>query len=157
MSEQLLTVLKFCLLALVYLFLFRVVRAVWAEITPPRPVPAGGPGAGRGAPAAAGRPARSGRRGEPSLVVLAPPEQAGRRYVLGRELSVGRAAGCGVVVDDTFVSQLHARIYEQGGSYFVEDLGSTNGTFLNGAKVVGTMTLRAGDRLAVGNTVMELA
>ncbi len=165
MSEQLLTVLKFCLLALLYLFLFRVVRAVWAEITPPRPMPAGQPpNSGVDAP----RPARRARptqaapvpgaaTGVPVLIVIEPPEQAGRTYTLGSELSVGRSAGCQITVDDTFVSQLHARIYQRDGQYLVEDLGSTNGTYLNRTKVVGTMVMHASDRLQVGNTVLELA
>lgn len=162
MSEQLLTVLKFCLLALIYLFLFRVVRAVWAEITPPRPLPAGGGPAPRSAaPGRQAKPAKPGKSGRaayaPHLVVVEPPEQAGRRYALGEELSIGRSAGCQITVDDTFVSQLHARIYSRDGQFFVEDLGSTNGTYLNRTKVAGTMVMHAGDRLAVGNTVLELA
>lgn len=90
-------------------------------------------------------------------MVLEPPEQRGRTYGLSEELSVGRAAGCQITVDDTFVSQLHARIYQRDGQFLVEDLGSTNGTYLNRSKVVGTMVIHHGDRLQVGNTVLELA
>jgi len=155
-SEQLLFILKLCLLALLYLFFFRVLRAVWAEIKAPVAV---------GAPAA--RPAKPDRRArkaekrtrqppQPQLVVVEPADQRGRSYPLGNELTVGRAAGCQVTVDDTFVSQLHARVFLRDGRYLVEDLGSTNGTYLNRQKVSGPMVMQAGDRLHVGNTVLEL-
>lgn len=163
MSEQLLNIFKLALLALIYLFLLRVLRAVWAEITP-RPVDARGRrfGRRRGASAAAPPGARVASRGRRSrghpveLVVVEPAEQAGRRYALGDEITVGRAAGCQVTVDDTYVSQLHARVFTRDSQFFVEDLGSTNGTYLNRAKVAGPMVMQKGDRLQVGNTVLEL-
>ncbi len=176
MSEQLLTILKFCLLALIYLFFFRVLRAVWAEITPPKavplpvPVPARGrarpgkppkrPKAPRGGAARAPAPARPPRApmALPTgrLVVVDPPESRGLTYQLADEVSVGRAAGCQVMVEDTFVSQVHARVFRREGNYLVEDLGSTNGTYLNQKKVSGAMIMQRGDRLRVGNTVLEL-
>lgn len=159
MSEQLLTILKLCLLALLYLFFFRVLRAVWVEIKPP----AGAVGF-VDAPVQKGkrrarRPARApGRRAAPSqLVIVEPASQRGRRFPLGDELTVGRAAGCQVTVDDTYVSQLHARVFRRNGQLLVEDLGSTNGSYLNGARVTGPMVMQRGDKLKVGNTVLELA
>jgi hypothetical protein len=158
MSDQLLNILKLALLALVYLFLLRVVRAVWVEIAPPRPVADTGRRAGR--PAKVAPPAvPKGRRtrGAPSeLVAVEPPEKVGQRYPLGDELTVGRAAGCQIAVEDTYVSQLHARVFTRDGQLFVEDLGSTNGTYLNRAKVAGPMVMQKGDRLQVGNTVLEV-
>jgi pSer/pThr/pTyr-binding forkhead associated (FHA) protein len=158
-SDQLLNVLKFCLLALVYLFLFRVLRAVWAEISPPKvaapvrtkaPKPVKAPKAGKGqrAPRAPLLPSQ--------LLVVDPPEQRGRAYPLGPEITVGRGSGCQVTVDDTFASTVHARVFLGDGNYVVEDLGSTNGTYLNKRKVDGPMTMNRGDRLQVGNTVLEL-
>jgi len=151
-SEQLLFVLRLGLLAVLYLFFFRVLRAVWAEITPPKvaATPAGD-GSGRKAKKANQRaPKRS------QLLVLDPPDERGRSYPLGDELTLGRAAGCTVTVDDTFVSQIHARVFAREGQYLVEDLGSTNGTYLNRKKVSGPMVMQRGDRLQVGNTVLEL-
>lgn len=161
MSEQLLNILKLCLLALVYLFLVRVLRAVWAEVAAPAPAN-GTRGRGRrgAAPAPAPVPAPpKGRRsrGAPTeLVAVESSSQAGRRYPLGDEITVGRAAGCQVTVDDTYVSQLHARVFTRDGQLFVEDLGSTNGTYLNRVKVAGPMVMQKGDRLQVGNTVLEV-
>jgi hypothetical protein len=151
--ESLLTILKFCFLALLYLFFVRVLRAVWAELNPPRAAavaPARQRGRARGA---------AGRSGPPTkLKVVEPTEMRGRTFDLGDELTVGRAAGCQVALDaDTYVSQLHARVFRRDGQVYVEDLGSTNGTYLNRKKVSGPMVVRRGDRLQIGKTVMELS
>lgn len=155
MPEGVLTVLKFCFLALVYLFLWRIVRTVMAELKPSRiPVPVAT--AVADAPAAATAPKRErGRRWE--MVIVAPPARAGETFTLGEELTVGRAPGCAVVLaDDTFVSQVHARLFTRGNDPYVEDLGSTNGTTLNGDALVEPTRLRRGDRVQFGETVMEL-
>ena len=171
MSEQLLTILKLCLLALLYLFFFRVLRAVWAELRTPVPA-APAPAAARAAASAASAaatapaaapakevPARRSRGGGPpdELVVVEPAANAGRNYRIGDEVTVGRASGCAIsLADDTFVSTLHARVFRTPeGEVKVEDLGSTNGTFVNRAKVSNAVALQRGDRLQVGNTTLE--
>lgn len=160
MSDQLLFVLKLCLLALLYLFFFRVLRAVWAELRAPAPAAApAAPAAG----ATAAPPSRKARRAAekaaksvPELVVVEPADQRGRAYPLGNEASIGRAAGCQITVDDTYVSQIHARVFTRDGQWLVEDLGSTNGTWMNRQRVSGPMVVQRGDRVQVGNTVLEL-
>jgi hypothetical protein len=148
MPESLLTILKFSLLALLYLFFLRVLRAVWAEIGG---TPAAGPRHTAARPAA-----REGPVGH--LKVVEPPEWRGRTFELtADEITVGRAPGCHVALtDDGYVSQLHARLFRRDGRFFVEDLGSTNGTYLNRKKVTGPVALRRGDRLQVGRTVLEV-
>jgi pSer/pThr/pTyr-binding forkhead associated (FHA) protein len=162
MSEQLLTILKLCLLALLYLFFFRVLRAVWAELR--TPVAAAPAGPARAAPGAAPAPAPprpdppKARKGVPSeLVVVEPAAKAGRSYPIGDEVTVGRAGGCAIAIsDDTYVSTLHARVFRTPeGEVRVEDLGSTNGTYLNRAKVGAAVVLNRGDRLQVGGTTLE--
>ena len=162
--EQLLTILKLCLLALLYLFFLRVLRAVWVEVNgprqPARAVPAGrvpvGPAAASAPPPEPkGRRARKAKAAQ--LTVVEPADQRGRVFPLADELTVGRAAGCGVTLEDTYASQLHARVFRRDGQLFVEDLGSTNGTFLNRTKVSGPVAMGRGDRLQVGNTVLELS
>ena len=157
MSEAVLTVLKFCFLALLYLFFFRVLRAVWAEIrpTPTASAPAGTPAR----PRPRQRERAAARSGPPTtLRVVEPKELAGRVYPLGDELTVGRAPGCQVALEsDSYVSQLHARVFVRDGQLYVEDLGSTNGTYLNRKKVSGPMLVRRGDRLQIGKTVLEVA
>jgi pSer/pThr/pTyr-binding forkhead associated (FHA) protein len=91
-------------------------------------------------------------------MLLAPADRYGQVFDLGDELTVGRANGCGVSLpEDTFVSTLHARVFRRDGRLYVEDLGSTNGTFINERPVNGTVPFHAGDRLQVGKTVLELA
>jgi pSer/pThr/pTyr-binding forkhead associated (FHA) protein len=158
-SEGLLTVLKFCFLALLYLFLLRVVRIVRLEL---KPVKAPAPVEAVAAPAAAGgkrdkRAEKERRERGPQLYLLEPAARHGEVYVLNEELSVGRAAGCAVVLEnDTFVSQVHARLFRRGRETYVEDLGSTNGTYVNGERIGEVTRLRKGDRVQFGNTVAEI-
>ncbi len=155
MSEQVLNILKMFLLGFMYLFMFRVVRAVWVEIGPPRTDDRSSRKRADKGPTAT-RPARRSRMVPTELVVVEPEATRGRRYKLGDEITVGRAAGCQVIVDDTYVSQLHARIFSRDNQFMIEDLGSTNGTYLNRAKVAGPMLLTRGDRVQVGGTVLEV-
>jgi pSer/pThr/pTyr-binding forkhead associated (FHA) protein len=154
MPEPLLAVLKLLCLALLYLFFLRVLRAVWAELRPPPPAPPPAPPT----PARRRDPAPQGRRrkGAGHLVIVAPADQKGRSFDLNGELTVGRAAGCQVALEDNYVSQLHARVFTRDGGVWVEDLGSTNGTYLNDQRVSAPLALRRGDQLKVGSTVMEL-
>lgn len=145
MSEAVLTVLKFCFLALLYLFLFRVVRVVVAETK---------------APVDADRPAAKPRRADRKLFtlrVVEPSSRRGESVPILDDVTVGRAAGCNLVLaDDSFVSQVHARLFRKANDTLVEDLGSKNGTFVNGERVVAPTRLRKGDRIQFGETVAEV-
>ena len=76
---------------------------------------------------------------------------------LTQGVSIGRSGEADVRIEDKFASQIHARVYPRGGSYYVEDMGSTNGTYLNGMRLGAPAVLRPGDQLQVGNTVLEAA
>ena len=157
MPEQLLTVLKICLLILLYLFFLRVLRAVWAEVTPPK-VAAPVPQQAVVQPKPRAKPPRSSRK-EPvptQLTVVDPADRAGAEFPVGPELTIGRSSGCTIVLDEQYVSQVHTRIFQREGQVFVEDLGSTNGTWVNGVRSVGQMPARVGDRVQIGNVIMEL-
>jgi hypothetical protein len=155
--EPVLTLLKYVFLAVLYLFFLRVLRAVWVELKEPKvtaPPPAGSPGGGLPPVSQASPP---GPLGPEKLVVVTPADMAGLEFPLGQEMTVGRAGGCAIMLgDDSFVSQIHARLYRRNGDLFVEDLGSTNGTFLNKRRVSAPVRLRKGDRLQFGRTVLEL-
>lgn len=188
MSEQLLALLRFSLLALLYLFLFRVVRAVWAEITPStspeaprrdrrarraerdrrRHVPPSSPPPGAAAAVAAPAPtatapgrrsrkaARAAKAAGTTLVIVEPASASGASWDVPDEATVGRGGGCHITLDDKHASALHARVFRSEGRLHVEDLGSTNGTFLNGERVGGPRPVAPGDRIKVGGTVLEL-
>lgn len=149
--EAALTVLKFCFLALVYLFLWRVVRVVVLELRAPAIAAATGDGAVR--QATGGKSERKGAR----LRILEPPELRGETYPLGDEITVGRGGGCGIVLTaDQFVSTVHARVFRRGDDVLIEDLGSRNGTFVNGERVTAPTRLRRGDRIQFGQTIAEV-
>ena len=174
MTDQVLNILKFVLLGLLYLFFARVLWAVWSEVrTPVRRPMAGAPsGATRRAQATAPAPrpvapAPVGRKQAKHakqqakhrasrLVILEPKVRRGMTVALDGDITLGREPGCTITIDDdAYVSQLHLRIYDYEGQPMVEDLGSTNGTFHNGSKLVGSKLLHPGDRLQVGTTVIE--
>jgi hypothetical protein len=156
LSPPALRVLDYAFLALLYLFLLRVVRAVWAELKAPVP---SATGTAVGAPAsgsqAKARPKPS--RATPTKLAFSRPDGTLEVVEIGDELTVGRASDCDLVLaQDNFVSAHHARLSRNGGGYWVEDLGSTNGTLLNGRRVLARAPLRRGDRLQVGRTTLEL-
>ena len=154
MPESLLTILKFFFLALLWLFFARVLWAVWAEVNAPAAAPSSAPGRGGGVAAGGTRPAAA---DSTRLRVVEPADRRGTTYDLGDELTVGRASGCQVALpDDSYASQLHARIYRKDGRLWLEDLGSTNGTYLNAKQVTSPVSLRRGDRVQVGRTVLEV-
>ena len=159
--EQLLTVLKICLLVLLYLFFLRVLRAVWAEVRDPVAVPAD-PDAGRRRAVATAEPPRPvatkkrKRRSLHELAALEPAALVGTTYLLAAEMTIGRAAGCTIVIDDHFVSSVHSRIFQRDDTWMIEDLGSTNGTYLNRRKVTGPTVMHRSDQVQVGNVVLEV-
>ena len=101
--------------------------------------------------------APKGRRGNVGrLVVIEPKARRGSTFATADEITVGRAATCTIVMpDDSFVSQLHARLFRDSGSTMIEDLGSTNGTYLNGKRLSAPERITKGDRLQIGSTVFE--
>jgi pSer/pThr/pTyr-binding forkhead associated (FHA) protein len=75
---------------------------------------------------------------------------------LKETIQIGRADACHIQIDDRYASQFHARLYPRNGSWYVEDLGSTNGTYLNRQRVSGSAEVHAGDVVRIGRTTLEL-
>jgi hypothetical protein len=155
MSPFILDVLKFAFLALLYFFVYRSLRSVVVDVS-------GGSRAARpkrGEPRSPSPP-RSGtrRRGKaPRKVIVTNDKGAKTETVkLDGTVQIGRADACHIRLDDTYISQFHARIFPRDGTWYVEDLGSTNGTYLNQRKLTGTSEIRAGDILRLGKTTMEM-
>lgn len=152
--------LQWLVIVLVFLFFLRVVRAVWVEVRPagPRQTRAERRRAAREEERAlAGHAPPRRRRRQLFLEVMEPAEQAGRTFDLDDELTIGRSPGCGVPTSyDVYSSTLHARLYRRGEQLWVEDLHSTNGTFVNSERITKPTKLARGDLLQVGGTVFEV-
>jgi pSer/pThr/pTyr-binding forkhead associated (FHA) protein len=86
-------------------------------------------------------------------------DDSGRKIATHRltsPLQIGRGDACHIKLDDTYVSSFHARLFPKDGTWHVEDLGSTNGTYLNRQRVTGSVEVQAGDEVRVGKTTLEL-
>jgi hypothetical protein len=89
----------------------------------------------------------------PRLVVeRAPGHDPGMIYDLGGDVVLGRGDAAEIRLDDPFASSSHARVYEQGKILVIEDLGSTNGTYLNEELLDGPRPLHPGDRVRIGDS-----
>jgi len=92
----------------------------------------------------------------PKLIVERSPSLAqGREIELDGGLTIGRSGSSGLPIGDPFVSHMHARIMRRGPFLFVEDLGSTNGTFLNDRRIDSDAQLKMRDQLRIGETVLR--
>ena len=134
MADGLLIAFRLGVLGLLYLFLFMVLGVVWRDMVSAAPL-------GRG------------YVGRALLVVVEGPAgqfRPGDRIPLEAAASIGRDSDNQVVVRDTTVSGRHCALYFRDGSWWVEDLGSTNGTWLNAQEVRGAATVAPGDLLQVG-------
>jgi hypothetical protein len=142
--------LKFGFLIALYLFLFWVARSALRELrttSAPAPEPTGfhpiGPG-GREPATDAWLVAVRGGGLDP-----------GERFDLFGGLAIGRSTDADVRIEDRFASGVHSRIYSRGSSYYLEDMGSTNGTFLNGRQVEGEVGLSDLDSIKIGDTELR--
>ncbi|MEO8093014.1 MAG: FHA domain-containing protein [bacterium] len=146
-SEPIAVALKFGFLIVLYLFLLWVARSALREVRTtamPAPEVTGFHPVGPG-----GREPGT----DASLVVLKGGGlQPGERYDLFGGLSIGRSTEADVRIEDRFASGIHARLFSRSGGYYVEDMGSTNGTFLNGAQLQGESVLGDLDEVRIGDT-----
>ena len=165
MPPIILTLLQALFLLLLYVFVGRAVRAIVRDLSPAGAAPAGrlrarsAGVAGAAAAAAAGR--RTESRKDPRELVVHLPGVAPRVIALddqleGTGVTFGRAPDVTVQLDDPYTSDRHARVYRTDQGWVLADLGSTNGTFRNKAKVTSPVALAAGDQLAIGKTVVEV-
>jgi hypothetical protein len=154
MDEPLAVALKFGFLVVLYLFLLWVVRSAMRDL------------ARYGGSAAAAEPVeapgpRRRERGTPDLragvsprleVVAAMGHEPGTTFDVGEGATFGRSNGADIRVDDPFASSAHARIFDRGGFMYVEDMGSTNGTYLNGRQLKTAERLSMGDTIRIGDS-----
>jgi pSer/pThr/pTyr-binding forkhead associated (FHA) protein len=137
-------------LALLWLFVLVALRVVRSDLYAASGLRALIPGGGRAT-------ARTGRGRTPRQLLVTQGALAGTRISLdSRPILIGRADDSTLVLDDDYASTRHARISMQGDEWYVEDLGSTNGTYLDRAKVTGPTRVPPGVPVRIGKTVIEL-
>jgi len=97
------------------------------------------------------------RRGSPSHVIVTEGSNVGARAELEQApILIGRGSDAGIRLDDDYVSTRHARIAASGDQWFVEDLGSTNGTYIGTVRITQPTTLTLGTQVRIGKTILEL-
>jgi len=136
MPALFLNTLKLIFLGLLYLFLWQVARSIRTHISPTR----------RG---------RQGRAPN-ELIVVRSDEGSGRRIIVTTSTVLGRSDDADVAIEDPYASDFHVRVGVQEGSLVAHDLGSTNGTYINGRRVTVPTPLSRGDALQIGKTILEV-
>lgn len=136
MTEFLLTALRFIFLALIYLFVWYVTRSLadYLGLRMPNPL------------------SRSGAR----LVFVRSASQAGMHFSVADSVVLGKSPDADIPIDDPYASEFHLRIRRNRGKLSASDLGSANGTYLNGRRLRSPVELARGDALQVGRTVLEV-
>ena len=159
MNELSLTIIRVAFLAVLWLFVIAAIGVVRTDLL-------GGPSAttrrGKARQAQAPRPGRPARppragRGSPRVLVVTAGALKGTSLDLSQQqITLGRANDATLVLNDDYASSRHARIFPQDGQWIVEDLGSTNGTYLDRQKVTRPMPVPTGVPIRIGKTVLEL-
>jgi pSer/pThr/pTyr-binding forkhead associated (FHA) protein len=156
MSELTLTLIKLGFLALLWMFVLSVLSVIRSDLF-------GAKVTGRAVSEriAAPEPQKSSKgkkkRGQPSVLVIADGPQAGVSAQLAAEpVIIGRGSDCQIKLDDDYSSTRHARLFLSDGQWWVEDLGSTNGTYLNGQRLTRPVAAEIGGSIRIGRTTLNL-
>jgi pSer/pThr/pTyr-binding forkhead associated (FHA) protein len=164
MNPLTLDLIKLAFLAVLWLFVIAAVGVVRTDLfdqaaSPRRQRRAGRQGARPAPPPRPAKPARPNGRSRSSArqLVVTGGNLAGTTITLAdQQITIGRAADATLVLTDDYASTRHARLFPQNGEWIVEDLGSTNGTYLDRMKVSQPMPVPAGVPIRIGKTVLEL-
>jgi len=163
MNALTLTLIRVAFLAVLWLFVIAAIGVVRTDLlgsvtrrvrNQPAPVPAPTP-----APQQAPRPPRPAKpgRGTPRFLVVTEGGLSGMSIDLAdQQITMGRANDATLVLNDDYASTYHARLFPQDGQWLVEDLGSTNGTYLDRQKVARPTLVPVGVPIRIGKTVLEL-
>src|SRR5690606_34733943 len=149
--------LKVLFLALLWLFILSAVSVIRSDLFG-RPAP--NPDAGRrqelGQPPKPPKQRKKAKGCRRGLAISAGP-QAGQQAGLGDGVvMIGRGADCQLILDDDYVSTRHARVVATADGFYIEDLGSTNGTYVNGQRITAPTTVTLADGIRIGKTAMKL-
>lgn len=165
MSELTLTAIRLGFLAVLWLFVITAVSVMRSDLFGQRSAPR--PASSAKTPKQPKQPKQpkapkqpkqpKARKGQPSKLVVTQGALTGTAVSLGQNtVTIGRAADSTLVVNDDYASSRHARLYPHEGQWVVEDLGSTNGTFLDRSKVQAPTPVPLGVPIRIGKTVLEL-
>ncbi len=135
MPDIILALLRIIFLGLVYLFVWQVARAIGSHL---------------------GISIRRARRDGTKILFVKSDAQQGLEVDVSDVTVLGRSDEADVVLEDPYASDFHMRLISQDNEMTLHDLGSTNGTYINGRRVSVPTTLRRGDTIQVGKTVMEV-
>jgi len=158
MSELTLVLIRFAYLAILWIFVLSAISVVRSDMfgarveSTPRAERRSQRQSAKDRPKPARRP-----RGAPTHVAILDGANAGERIPLeGAPLLVGRGTDAAIRLDDDYVSTRHARIASSNDQWFVEDLGSTNGTYIGSQRLTQATTLQLGSQVRIGKTTLEL-
>ena len=135
MTGFVLTLLRLVFLALLFIFVWQVSRSMSRHVGSITP---------------------SQKRTKNEIVFVRSESQAGQSYVIKDALTLGRSPDADVLLDDPYASEFHLRLVSEDDRLTLHDLGSTNGTYLNGRRVTNPVVLSKSDSLQVGKTVIEV-
>lgn len=135
MPDVILALLRIIFLGLVYLFVWQVARAIGSHL---------------------GISVRRKRKEGSRVLFVRSESQQGREFEVSDVVVMGRSNETDVVIDDPYASEFHLRLVSQENGMMLHDLGSTNGTYVNGRRVSAPTELKRGDTIQVGKTVMEI-
>jgi hypothetical protein len=135
MPALFINLLKIIFLLLIYVFLWQVARSMRSHVSP-----------------TVRRTAKTARE----IVVVRSETLAGQRYPLERPKVIGRSDDADIIIDDSYASEFHLRVGVQEGEVMLNDLGSTNGTYLNGRRVTVPTGITKGDFIQIWKTIFEV-
>ena len=135
MPDVIRALLRIIFIGLVYLFVWQVARAIGSHLG-----------------ISVRRKRKEGRR----VLFVRSESQQGQEFEVSDVVVMGRSEETDVVLDDPYASEFHLRLVSQEGGMMLHDLGSTNGTYVNGRRVSAPTELKRGDTIQVGKTAMEI-
>jgi len=164
LSELTLVLIRFAYLAILWILVLSCISVIRSDMFGARVAREGArPGSGarqrpekRSEKRARSKPAKA-RRGAPTQVVIVEGGNSGEAVPLDQApLLIGRGNDAAIRLDDDYASTRHARIASSGEQWYVEDLGSTNGTYVGSSRITQPTALQLGTRVRIGKTVLEL-
>jgi hypothetical protein len=157
MSELTLFLIRIAYLAILWIFVLSAISVIRSDMFGAR-VPEAARGArGERAGKAPKPPKPAGKRRAPTHVAVTEGSNVGERADLDHApILIGRGSDAAIRLDDDYVSTRHARIAASGDQWFVEDLGSTNGTYVGSVRITQPTTITLGTQVRIGKTILEL-